>query len=202
MSDEMTLFGSNRIFAEIRALPSEQRRAVTQLLLQEQQQEMMQELERSLQMERQERQQKEEALTNQITAVAEDLRKGIDAGVRRAKGLESYYTRTQIGKTLAPVVSAPRMTRLMRAAGIVSQYGDPLAKYRAGTEPLAKLKPFSEYEVWLFHVDKLTSRINRWLEENDLYSGFHNTATKNERDRFIDEIYHEFAGDLEREDKA
>lgn len=201
MSDEMALFGSNRIFAEIRALPTPQRRAVTQMLLQEQQQEMLEELERSLQIERQERQQMQEQVAKQIEGLAEDVRGGIDAGIRRAKGMEHYYTRTQVGKTLVPAVSAPRMTRLMRAAGIVSRHGDPLAKYREGTEPLAKLKPFSEYETWLFHVGKLTARLNSWLEENDLYSQFHNTATKTERGRLIDTIYEEFAGDLEREDK-
>jgi hypothetical protein len=136
-----------------------------------------------------------------IGGLAEDVRGGIDAGLRRAKGMEHYYTRTQIGMTLVPAISAPRMTRLMRAAGIVSRHGNPMAKYREGTEPLAKLKPFSEYETWLFHVGKLTARLNTWLEENDLYSQFHNTATKTERDRFIDAVYEEFAGDLQREDK-
>lgn len=136
-----------------------------------------------------------------IGGLAEGIREVSDASIRRMKGAEYYYTRTQIGKTLVPAVSAPRMTRLMRAAGIVSRHGDPLAKYREGSEPLAKLKPFSEYETWLFHVGKLMARLNTWLEENDLYNQFHNTATKTERDRFIDAVYEEFAGDLEREDK-
>lgn len=131
-----------------------------------------------------------------IDGLADGVKKGIDAGVRRMKGADRYFTRTQIGKTMAPVVSGILMTRLMRAAGIVSQYGDPLAKYRDGTEPLAKLKPYSEFETWLFHTGKLTARINRWLEENALYEEFHNAATKNERDRFINRVYEEFAGDL------
>jgi len=136
-----------------------------------------------------------------IESLRDDVKDGIDASLRRTKGADNYYTRTQLGLMYAPVISAPRMTRLLRAAGIVTQYGSPMAQYREGTEPLSKLKPYSERETWLFHKAKLDRRLKKWMVENDLYEDFHNTATKQERDSFIDFLYEEFGGDLRREDE-
>lgn len=140
---------------------------------------------RELQMHISEQEQKNEA-------IAEGLRKVADASSKRLKHADKYYVRTVIGKVFVPEISAQRMTKLLRVVGVCGVHGEPLAPFRSGAEPLAKLKPNTEYPTWMFHADKLMKRIDRWLQENEWYLDFHNTTTKEERDSFIDMLFEEY----------
>lgn len=124
-------------------------------------------------------------------ALTEGLRSVADASSKRMQNSDRYYVRTVIGKTFVPNISGKRMTKLLRIVGILDSYDNPYAIMQNGNNPVAKPKPYCDYPTWLFHVDKITKRINEWLEEHDYYEDFHNTTTKKDRDDFIDMIFEE-----------
>lgn len=124
--------------------------------------------------------------------LSEGLREVADASAKRFKSSDKYFVKTVLGLNFVPEISGQRMTKLLRVVGIIGLNNTPFSQFRGGHEPLAKVKPNTEYPTWLFHSEKVTTKIDKWLEEHDYYMDFYNTATKEERDTFIDMLYDEY----------
>ncbi len=125
--------------------------------------------------------------------MAQDIKGTQDASARRLINSDRYYVRTVLGNNFSPEISAKRMTKLLQVVGVLGQHSRPQSEFRKGSEPLAKVKPYCEYETWLFHAEKVKRRIDGWLEDHDCFADFYNTTTKDERDIFIDMLWEEWS---------
>jgi len=185
VSDQTQLVLADDVLMQIEQLSPEQQESLRQVMNERAIAKQLDTLAAGVQLVRSESEERDRQLR-------EDLKKALDAGNRRMKGADNYYAKSILGKAFQPMISAPRMTKLLRVVGILNSFGDPYARYRIGAEALAKIKPWSEFETWLFHAAKTRRRIDAWLDEHGQYEAFHFTATKEERDACIDmlcEVY-------------
>jgi hypothetical protein len=186
MSD-LALLGSE-LLQQIRQLNPMAKAALTQSLIQEQQQELNRQIMDQLENSRAAHLRAEE----ERAEIREKIKQVEDAGARRAKASDQYVIRKVIGQKFSPAISDIRMTKLLKTVGILTQFGEPMMEYQKGHEPIAKPAPHSEYGTWIFHTGKTIKKINNWLDEHGYFDDFHNTATKEERDSIIDQLYEEW----------
>ncbi|HUW13804.1 MAG TPA: hypothetical protein VM537_29040 [Anaerolineae bacterium] len=179
------------IMKVLAALPLAQKRELYEALDKQRTRESLEELREQQEALRHRQDQYDAEHDAEIGSLRDGLRQVADASARRQQAKDRYYVRTVIGNTFSPAISAPRMGKLLQVVGILNLHGRPYHEYQKGGEPLAKMKPWSDYETWLFHIDKTKKQIDRWLTEHEYYEDFHTTATKEDRDAFIDMIYEE-----------
>lgn len=187
MSD-LALLGAD-LLQQIRQLDPRVKAALTQSLLHEQQQELNRQIIDELENSRAAHLRAEE----ERAEIREKIKAVEDAGAKRAKASDQYVIRKVIGQRFSPAVSDIRMTKLLKVVGILTQFGEPRMECQKGTEPIARPAPHSEYGTWIFHTGKTLKKINNWLDEHGYFDDFHNAATKEERDRIIDELSEEWA---------
>lgn len=193
MSDEMSLFGGGNVMTQIEAMPSEVREALREQLNRRATEQAISMLRDQTEALRHELDRQRAETDARFDRIGEAVKDAVDAGARRFKHADRYYTRTVLGDMYAPQVSAKRMSKLMVVCGILSDRDTPYAEFQKGVEPMAKRKPWADYPTWIFHSEKVQTHIDRWLTDHGLYEEFHETSTKNQRDAFIDMVYEEHA---------
>lgn len=139
-------------------------------------------------------------LRNQIEENKVDLTKQAEKLYIRTQRTNSqeYGNRTVLGRLHDPQISAVRMSKLLKYAGILRKMNnEPLLQYTQGKEPLVHVVVNNksnetgeqhQYVEYRFHIEKTWNIIRDRLTKDGLLIKYLNCKTKEESDSFIDRL--------------
>lgn len=191
MDNEMELFGGSNVLNEIERLPDHVKEAIRHELNTRAIESAINSIKNEMEANRHDLDRLRAESEQRFVQLGDSVKGAIDASAIRYKDADKYYTRSVLGDLYSPAISAKRMSKLMIVIGVLTDRDTPRHEYQKGESPLAKRKPFADYPTWVFHIGKVQNLTDGWLTEHGLFEDFHETSTKNQRDKFIDMLFEE-----------